>query len=147
MGRAILRCCRAAVVAAAMMSPHSVAADQPVHDVQIVATRNAFEPATIQVTAGELVRLVIRSKDVVHGFSIPNLNIDVRIPAGGEPITVEFAAPPPGQYDIACSEFCGGGHGQMKASLVSVASTGSPTTAPAMSGAAGVGSDCVADTR
>jgi hypothetical protein len=81
------------------------------------------------------VRLVIRSKDVVHGFSIPDLKIDVRIPAG-EPITVEFAAPPPGRYDIACSEYCGVGHGQMRASLVSVASTGTATATSAMPGAA-----------
>jgi plastocyanin len=136
MRRRIRQWWRAAIVAAAMMSPHAAAADQPVHEVQIVATRYAFEPATIHVTAGESVRLVIRSKDVMHGFSIPDLNIDARIPAGGEPITVEFAAPPPGQYDIACSEFCGSGHGQMKASLVSVAPTGTRTTAPATAGAA-----------
>jgi plastocyanin len=127
---------RAAVVGAAIVSPHAAAADQPVHDVQIVATQYAFEPATIHVTAGESVRLVIRSNDVVHGFSIPALKIEARIPAGGEPISVEFVAPPPGQYDIACSEYCGAGHGQMRASLVSVASTGTRTTAPAMSGAA-----------
>jgi uncharacterized beta barrel domain-containing protein DUF5777 len=69
----------------------------------------------------------------VHGFSIPDLKIDVQIPAGGEPITVEFAAPPPGRYDIACSEFGGTGHGEMKAALVSASSTG---TAPATAGAA-----------
>jgi cytochrome c oxidase subunit 2 len=126
---------RAAIAAAAIVSPHAAAADQPVHDVQIVASRYAFEPATIHVTAGESVRLVIRSKDVVHGFSIPDLKIDVRIPAG-EPITVEFAAPPPGRYDIACSEYCGVGHGQMRASLVSVASTGTATATSAMPGAA-----------
>src|SRR6267142_4289982 len=114
---------RAAVAAAAILSPHAAAADQPVHDIQIAATQYAFEPATIQVTAGEPVRLVIRSKDVVHGFSISDLKIEVRIPAGGEPVTVEFVAPPPGRYDIACSEYCGAGHGQMTAALVSVAST------------------------
>jgi heme/copper-type cytochrome/quinol oxidase subunit 2 len=35
-------------------------------------------------------------------------------------VTVEFTAPPAGRYQIACSEFCGRGHGQMKAELVSV---------------------------
>jgi plastocyanin len=119
---------RAAVAAAAILSPHAVAADQPVHDIQIAASQYAFEPATIQVTAGESVRLVIRSKDVVHGFSIPDLKIEARIPAGGEPVKVEFVAPPPGRYDIACSEYCGTGHGQMKASLVSVGS-GTPVDA------------------
>ena len=127
MGRRVGQWWRAALAAAAILSPAAAAA-QTVHDVQIVAARFAFEPATIEVTAGERVRLVIRSKDVVHGFSIPDLKIDVQIPAGGEPITVEFAAPPPGRYDIACSEFCGTGHGEMKAALVRAPSTG---TAPA----------------
>jgi cytochrome c oxidase subunit II len=79
----------------------------------------------IQVTAGEPVRLVIRSADRVHGFSIRDLNIDVRIPRSGN-IVVEFTAPRAGRYEIACSEFCGSGHGQMKSALVSVAAT--PTT-------------------
>lgn len=50
---------RAAVVAAAILSPHAAAADPPGHDIQIAATQYAFEPATTQVTAGESVRLVI----------------------------------------------------------------------------------------
>jgi plastocyanin len=127
---------RAAVAAAAILSPHAAAADQAVHDIQMAATQYAFEPATIQVTAGESVRLVIRSKDVVHGFSIPDLKIEARIPAGGEPVTVEFVAPPPGRYDIACSEYCGAGHGQMTAALVSVASTGTAADAAPPAGAA-----------
>src|SRR5712671_3399662 len=94
----------AAVASAAIMSPSAAAADQPIHDVQLAATQYAFEPATIEVTAGESLRLVIRSKDVVHGFSIPDLKIEARIPAGGEPVIVEFIAPPPGHYEIACSE-------------------------------------------
>ena len=36
-------------------------------------------------------------------------------------IAVEFTAPAPGRYEIACSEYCGSGHGHMKATLVSVA--------------------------
>jgi hypothetical protein len=44
---------RAAIAAAAIMSPRAAAADQPVHAVQILATRYALEPATIRVTAGE----------------------------------------------------------------------------------------------
>jgi len=95
-------------------------ADRPVHEIQITARRYAFEPVTIQVNAGEPVRVVIRSTDGVHGFSIPKLKIDVPVPKGGESVTVEFTAPAAGRYEIACSEFCGSGHGQMKAALVSV---------------------------
>ncbi len=113
----------AAVIAVVQMASRTAAAAPPVHEVQIVASRFAFEPARIQVVAGEPVRLVIRSKDGTHGFAIPTLNVDLRIPASGEPETVEFTTPPAGEYDIACSEFCGRGHGQMKAALVSTAPT------------------------
>jgi heme/copper-type cytochrome/quinol oxidase subunit 2 len=110
----------AIVVAAALMSQRTAAADQPVHEVQIVASKYTFEPSTIQVTAGEPVRLVLRSKNGTHGFSVPKLKIDERIPKTGDPVTVEFTAPPAGHYEIACSEFCGFGHSHMKAELISV---------------------------
>jgi cytochrome c oxidase subunit II len=109
------------LVAAVLTSPRANAADRPVHEVQIIARKFAFEPSTIQVIAGESVRLVIRSQDGTHGFAIPKLKIDVHVSKTGDPVTVEFIAPPTGQYPIACSEFCGSGHGQMKAALISVA--------------------------
>ena len=111
----------AIAVAVVLMSHHMAAADPRVHEIQVLAGKFAFDPPTIQVTTGEPVRLVIRSKDTVHGFSIPKLKIDVRIPKGGDPVMVEFVAPSPGRFEIACSEFCGSGHGQMKAALISVA--------------------------
>jgi cytochrome c oxidase subunit 2 len=98
-------------------------AAQPVHEINVVAKKFAFEPAEIQVVAGEPMRLLIRSADTTHGFSIKQLKIDLQIPKGGEPVAAEFIAPPAGRYEIACSEFCGSGHGRMKAALVSVAST------------------------
>jgi heme/copper-type cytochrome/quinol oxidase subunit 2 len=125
MDRRIQRLTGAIAVSILSIAHHAAAADLPVHQIEVVAAKFAFAPATIQVTAGEPVRLVIRSKDTTHGFSIPKLKIDVQIPKGGDPVVVEFVAPPPGQFEIACSEFCGSGHGQMKAALVSVAP---PTT-------------------
>jgi cytochrome c oxidase subunit II len=113
--------------AAIMMAAASGARTaQPVHEVNVVAKKFSFEPATIQVVAGEPVRLVVRSADVTHGFSIRELKIDLRVPKGGEAVVAEFIAPPTGRYEVACSEFCGSGHGQMKAALVSAA----PTTTP-----------------
>jgi len=111
-----------AVVAVSLVLRASPSRANPVHEVQMVAKQFAFEPAVIQVTAGEPVRLVIRSADRVHGFSIPDLKIDVQIPRSGN-VVVEFTAPRAGRYEIACSEFCGNGHGQMKAALVSIAAT------------------------
>jgi cytochrome c oxidase subunit II len=112
----------ATALAAVLLIRGAAAADRSVHEIQITASRYAFDPATIQVNAGEPVRIVIRSKDGVHGFSIPKLKIDVPVPKGGDPVTVEFTAPAAGRYEISCSEFCGSGHGQMKAALVSVGS-------------------------
>jgi cytochrome c oxidase subunit 2 len=116
------RKCGGAIAVAVMLTAHHLsAADLPVHEVNVLASKFAFDPPDIQVTAGELVRLVIRSNDTSHGFAIPKLKIDAQVHKGGEPVVVEFVAPPPGRFVIACSEFCGSGHGQMKAALVSVA--------------------------
>jgi cytochrome c oxidase subunit 2 len=115
--------CSVALIVTALMWQRIAAADQPVHEMQIVASRYTFEPATIQVMAGEPVRVVVRSKDGTHGFAIPKLKIDLQIPDSGDAVTAEFTAPAAGEYEIACSEFCGRGHGQMKAALVSIAAT------------------------
>jgi len=115
--------CSLLLMATALMGLRIAAAGQPVHEMQVLARRYTFEPAAIHVIAGEAVRLVVRSKDGVHGFAIPKLKIDLHVPDGGEPVTADFTAPAAGEYEIACSEFCGRGHGQMKAVLVSVAAT------------------------
>ena len=111
-----------AVAAAAVFLSPGTAVHVRVREVQVVASKYIFEPAVIEVTAGEPVRLVIRSKDTVHGFAVPALKIDAQIPrSGGDPVIVEFVAPPPGRFDVACSEFCGSGHGHMKAAVISSA--------------------------
>ncbi len=110
----------AAVLAWSSGSPR-VGAANAVQEIRVVAKKYAFEPATIEVAAGQPVRLLVRSGDRVHGFSIPGLKLDVQVSPGEEAIAVEFIAPPPGRYEIACSEYCGSGHGHMKATLVSVA--------------------------
>jgi heme/copper-type cytochrome/quinol oxidase subunit 2 len=52
---------------------------------------------------------------------VPTLNIDVQVAKScAEPTVVEFVAPPPNRFEIACSEFCGSGHGHMKAALISI---------------------------
>ena len=115
--------CSVALIVTAWTGPRSAATGQPVHEIQIVASRFTFEPATIHVIAGEPVRLVVRSKDGTHGFAIPTLKLDLHIPDSGEPVTADFTAPAVGEYEIACSEFCGRHHGQMKAGLISLSAT------------------------
>ena len=58
-----------------LMVRGTAAADRSIHEIQITASRYAFDPVASQVSAGEPVRIVIRTKDGVHGFSIPRLKM------------------------------------------------------------------------
>jgi cytochrome c oxidase subunit 2 len=93
-------------------------------EIAVVATRFAFEPATIDVVEGERVRLVVSSGDGVHGVEIKKFKVNARVPRGGEKVTIDFVAAAPGEYPILCSEYCGNGHGDMKGRLVVAARQG-----------------------
>ncbi len=86
--------------------------------VEIVARKFAFEPARIEVTEGETVRLVVRSADGVHGVGIKKFKVAEEVPRGGTPVMIEFTATAVGEFEILCSEYCGKGHGEMAATLV-----------------------------
>jgi cytochrome c oxidase subunit II len=86
--------------------------------IEVVAKRFTFEPATIEVTAGERVRLAVSSADGVHGLQIRKLRINRLVPRGGQPVFIDFVAADPGRYEILCSEECGDGHDRMAGTLV-----------------------------
>lgn len=60
----------------------------------------------------------VTSKDVIHSFGVPALRLkqDV-IPGMNIPIWFDVNAGVTGDYDIACSQLCGNGHGKMRAVL------------------------------
>jgi cytochrome c oxidase subunit II len=89
--------------------------------VEVVAKRFGFEPARIEVTQGERIKLVIKSGDGVHGIEIKKFKISKKIPRGGDPVEIEFVASAAGTFPILCSEYCGDGHDEMKGTLVVVA--------------------------
>ena len=95
----------------------SLAQDEP-RIVEIVAKRFSFEPARVDVTEGDRVRLVVKSADGVHGIEIKKFKITKKVPRGGDPVTIEFVASAPGEFPILCSEYCGDGHEDMKGMLV-----------------------------
>lgn len=102
----------------ASVSGQSVPAAPGPRIVEVLAKRFAFEPATIDVTEGERVRLLVKSADGVHGLQIKKARVNTLIPRGGQPVAIDFVAPAPGSYPILCSEECGEGHEQMTGTLV-----------------------------
>jgi cytochrome c oxidase subunit 2 len=86
--------------------------------IEVLAKRFSFEPATIEVTEGERVQLVVKSSDGVHGVQIKKFNVNKLVPRGGKAVTIDFVASAPGTYEILCSEECGEGHDAMTGTLV-----------------------------
>jgi cytochrome c oxidase subunit 2 len=87
-------------------------------EIPVVAQRFTFEPARIDVTEGERIRLVVSSADGVHGLEIKKFKVNKKVPRGGDKITIDFVASAPGEFPIVCSEYCGKGHEEMKGTLV-----------------------------
>ena len=114
----------ALVVAAAAAPVPRAQAPQP-REIDVVVRRFAFEPAEVNVTVGERVRLMVRSADGVHGVEIEKFRVNKEIPRGGKPVAIEFTASAEGRFPILCSEYCGDGHDDMTGSLV-VRAEGAP---------------------
>lgn len=70
----------------------------------------------LHVEADKVYHFKLKSRDVVHSFSVPVFRIKQdAIP--GRTITGWFEATKPGEYDIQCTEICGIGHGIMGARI------------------------------
>ncbi len=96
----------------------SLAQEKPeAREITMTAKKYEFSPSEIRMHQGETVKLSITALDRKHGFKIEALGIDRELPKG-EVITIEFTADQAGVYPIACSKFCGLGHGKMKGQLI-----------------------------
>lgn len=71
----------------------------------------------LRVPAGKPVRLVMTSKDVIHGFFLPDFRIKQDI-VPGRYTTLYLQPDREGTYDIFCTQYCGVGHSTMRAKLV-----------------------------
>src|SRR5579859_557813 len=94
------------------LSVPTVQAEDAPHRIEITAKRFAFEPGEITLKKGEPVVLVLKSADVPHGLRIRELNVAVRVGAGGT-AEVEFTPQKSGDFVGHCYVFCGSGHGSM----------------------------------
>jgi cytochrome c oxidase subunit II len=85
--------------------------------VPVVAGMFAFNPDPIEVPANVPVTFRLTSLDVIHGFEVMGTNANaMAIPGYVSQFTVTFARP--GEYAIACNEYCGLLHHAMVGKLL-----------------------------
>ena len=83
-----------------------------------VPTKQGWQPAVIRAKAGQPVRLRLTSKDVTHGFLLPDFGIDAGPVSPGEFVTVEFVPDKSGTFKFYCNILCSPRHGSMTGRLV-----------------------------
>lgn len=86
------------------------------YDAYYVARVFTFEPNDIKVPVNSTVTFYVTSADVVHGFFVPNTNINMMaVPGWVNTVTHHFAKS--GTYLLLCHEYCGIGHQNMYAKI------------------------------
>jgi cytochrome c oxidase subunit 2 len=91
-----------------------------VREFRIQAQQWYFSPEVIKVNPGDTVRFIVTSRDIMHGFAINELGLNVPLSPGGR-VVHEVTIPShiaEGTYTMYCSIFCGIGHPYMKGSIV-----------------------------
>jgi cytochrome c oxidase subunit 2 len=91
-----------------------------VREFGISAQQWYYEPAIIKVNPGDTVRFMVTSQDIMHGFAINEVGINLPL-SPGVAVSHEVVIPPnltEGTYTMYCSIFCGIGHPYMKGTIV-----------------------------
>jgi cytochrome c oxidase subunit 2 len=73
--------------------------------------------SVIAVPEGRPVELILRSRDVIHNFWVPQLRFKQDL-VPGMMIRVHFDANRPGKYELACAELCGQFHFRMRSFML-----------------------------
>lgn len=82
---------------------------------ELILTMAGFTPRQLELRAGRPTRLRLVNPDSpyhsdgggVHGFTVPDLAIDVAVPPRSV-VEVQLPAAPPGEYRFYCDRCCGG---------------------------------------
>jgi cytochrome c oxidase subunit II len=100
-------------------------APQQAYEIQVTAARwswtftypNGHQDGELHVPAGEPVRLVMSSRDVIHSLFIPDFRVKQDI-VPGRYTKAWFNAPEPGNHLLLCAEYCGTQHSDMHTVVV-----------------------------
>lgn len=75
--------------------------------------------ATLVVPANRPVKLVLTSRDVIHGFYVPDFRVK-QDAVPGRYTTAWFEVTEPGRHEILCTLYCGTGHSTMRGAVVAL---------------------------
>ena len=84
--------------------------------IKITAHKFEYEPNEIQLKLGEPVVLELTSKDVTHGFNLPDLGLRADLEPG-ETARVRLVPQKAGTFEFHCDNFCGFDHESMGATI------------------------------
>ena len=87
------------------------------HIVKITAHKFEYEPSEIHLKVGEPVVLELISKDVTHGFNIPDFGLRADLEPG-ETVRVRLVPEKAGTFEFHCDHFCGIDHESMSAAII-----------------------------
>jgi cytochrome c oxidase subunit 2 len=76
-----------------------------------------YDDIILHVPAGEPVRLIMRSEDVIHSLSIPDFSVKMDVVPGRYTKTW-FRADKPGVHELYCTEYCGTDHSTMTTQVI-----------------------------
>ena len=80
------------------------------------AGKDDIVSASLKVPAGKPIKLLLRSRDVIHNFFVRELRLKQDLVPGMD-IPFHFQADKVGVYEVPCSELCGLGHFQMRTTM------------------------------
>jgi len=115
-GFSLRRALAACLLALTTFSFAAARSEETPRRIEITAKKFSFDPGEITLKKGQPVVLVVKSADVGHGLRIRELNVDVKVRAGGV-AELRFTPDKAGDFVGHCSVFCGSGHGSMTVKL------------------------------
>jgi cytochrome c oxidase subunit 2 len=80
-------------------------------------TKQDFQSGVLELPVNKGVRILLNSRDVIHGFYIPQFRVYQDAVPGRTIDWVWFIPTKIGSYELACSQLCGSGHYNMKAEI------------------------------
>ena len=76
-----------------------------------------IEDSTVHIPVGKPIKMVLRSKDVLHDFFVPQFRARMNLVPGS--VTYFWFTPTKiGEYEILCAQLCGVGHYVMRGTVI-----------------------------